>query len=97
MYSMFYSALAFDQPLDSWNMSKVKTTERMFSGAESFNQPIDSWDMSKNEDMHRMFSLSPKRTTSKTPEGRRATEGPMENTPGGTRTRDLPGNCVTEA
>ena len=38
---MFYGCAAFNQPLNSWNVSSVENTESMFNGARAFNQPLD--------------------------------------------------------
>jgi surface protein len=56
MYSMFSNANAFNQPLGSWNVSKVTSMNYMFAGANSFNQNIDSWDVSAVTDMSYMFA-----------------------------------------
>ena len=55
MYAMFYKASAFNQPLGTWNTSKVTTMSAMFNGAKSFNQPLDNWDTSKVTDFTSMF------------------------------------------
>jgi surface protein len=52
---MFSSAAAFNQPLESWDVSNVTSMTSMFSNAAAFNQPLDSWDVSNVTDMHRMF------------------------------------------
>ena len=37
---MFNGASSFNQPLNNWNVSKVKNMAVMFEGARSFNQPL---------------------------------------------------------
>jgi surface protein len=52
---MFKEALAFNQNIGSWNVSKVSNMGQMFRGATAFNQPIGNWDVSKATDMSSMF------------------------------------------
>ena len=40
MVGMFAFANSFNQPLDKWNVSKVKNMNYMFADATSFNQPL---------------------------------------------------------
>ena len=40
MRTMFMDAAAFNQPIGSWNTSKVTNTAHMFRGATAFNQPL---------------------------------------------------------
>ena len=47
MSYMFFSADEFNQPLNDWNVSKVKTTLDMFGFAENFNLPLDRWKLGK--------------------------------------------------
>ena len=56
MYSMFYDALNFNQPIGNWNTSNVVSTFNMFFGASNFNQPIGNWNTSAVTDMYRMFA-----------------------------------------
>jgi surface protein len=56
MRAMFYSATMFNQPLNNWNVSNVKTMEHMFSLAKNFNQPLNNWDVSNVKTMENMFS-----------------------------------------
>ena len=46
MYWMFRATAPFNQPIGSWNVSKVTNMESMFHGASSFNQNIGSWNVS---------------------------------------------------
>ena len=46
MYWMFRAANLFNQPIGSWNVSKVNIMESMFHGATNFNQNIGSWNVS---------------------------------------------------
>ncbi len=46
----------FNQPLNSWNVSKVTNMNGMFEGASSFNQPLNSWNVSKVTNMNGMFA-----------------------------------------
>ena len=41
---MFYLSIAFNQPIDKWNISKVTDMEFMFKDAKSFKQTLpDEW------------------------------------------------------
>nr|WP_300755632.1 BspA family leucine-rich repeat surface protein [uncultured Brachyspira sp.] len=44
---MFFGAENFNQPLNNWNVSKVKNMNSIFSGCESFNQSIEDWEINK--------------------------------------------------
>jgi surface protein len=46
MSGMFYNCINFNQPLNSWNVSKVTTFQLMFYNADSFNQNLSSWNIS---------------------------------------------------
>ena len=56
MSSMFSGCASFNQPLNSWDVSKVTDMENMFSGCTSFNQPLNNWDVSQVAGMWYMFS-----------------------------------------
>ena len=53
---MFSGAVAFNQPLNNWNVSKVTITDSMFEYASDFNGDISSWNVSAVTDMTNMFS-----------------------------------------
>ena len=38
---MFYDCAAFNQRLNSWDVSSVENMESMFNGARDFNQSLD--------------------------------------------------------
>ena len=48
--------MAFNQPLNNWNVSSVLNMGDMFRRSTSFNQDISSWDVSSVTSMLRMFS-----------------------------------------
>lgn len=43
---MFLAAETFNQPLDRWDVSRLKTAGFMFCSAVAFNQPLGNWDVS---------------------------------------------------
>ena len=43
---MFNGASAFNQPLDSWDMSRVTTMRGTFYKASAFNGDLGSWNTS---------------------------------------------------
>ena len=45
-FGMFQNAPAFNQPLGSWNTSRVTTMSSMFQSATAFNQNLSSWNTS---------------------------------------------------
>jgi surface protein len=55
MSSMFNNADAFNQPIGSWNVSKVTNFQSMFQSTFAFNQPIGSWNVSSVTNMSYMF------------------------------------------
>ena len=52
---MFRDAIAFNQPLNNWNVGNVVNMTCMFSGAHSFNQPLNNWNVGKVINTNRMF------------------------------------------
>ena len=44
---MFFEAGSFNQPLNNWNVSKVRDMDAMFEGARSFNQPLNNWNVTR--------------------------------------------------
>ena len=52
---MFSEARAFNQPLDSWDVSRATDMSYLFSGARAFNQPLNSWNTSTVTNMQYMF------------------------------------------
>jgi surface protein len=55
MSRMFQGAIAFNQPLNSWNTSNVTNMSYMFRDASAFNQPLNSWNTSNVTNMRGMF------------------------------------------
>ena len=53
---MFDWAINFNQPIGSWNTSKVKEMRWVFGNAKTFNQDLSGWDVSKVENMYAMFN-----------------------------------------
>ena len=51
---MFNCAYQFNQPIENWNVSKVKNMTEMFQKTK-FNKPIGNWDVSKVTKMNSMF------------------------------------------
>jgi surface protein len=47
--SMFSQNSVFNQPIGSWNTSRVTNMQQMFYLASAFNQNIGSWDISNVE------------------------------------------------
>jgi hypothetical protein len=55
MNGMFATAVHFNQPLGTWDVSKVITMQGMFDYSALFNQPLSDWDMSNVTNVDRMF------------------------------------------
>jgi len=51
----FENNAKFNQPLGSWDVSRVTMMKFMFKGAHYFNQDISGWDTSRVNDMSEMF------------------------------------------
>ena len=45
----------FNQPLDKWDVSKVKEMRFMFYECHAFNQKLNSWDVGNVQSMGCMF------------------------------------------
>jgi len=52
---MFQDATAFNQPLNTWNVSNVTNMGYMFYAATAFNQPLNNWDTSSLDIAYNMF------------------------------------------
>ena len=46
----------FNEDISAWDVSNVKSMEKMFCDATSFNQPIGNWNVQNVTNMQRMFS-----------------------------------------
>ena len=55
MANIFLNATAFNQPIESWDVSNVINMNAMFRSATAFNQPIESWDVSSVTKMVNIF------------------------------------------
>lgn len=55
MNFMFNEASAFNQDINNWNVSSVRTMQGMFIDAKSFNKPLNNWKVMNVTDMGRMF------------------------------------------
>ncbi|CBH40258.1 BspA family leucine-rich repeat surface protein [Mycoplasmopsis agalactiae] len=52
---MFWAATSFNSKLGNWNVSNVKSMERMFADAHNFNQDISGWNVENVQSMYGMF------------------------------------------
>ena len=53
--NMFFGCSAFNQDLNSWDVSAVTNMQNTFFGCSAFNQDLDSWDVSAVTIMQSMF------------------------------------------
>ena len=58
MFYLFFGSNAFNQNIESWDVSKVTNMIKVFFNATAFNQPIDNWDVSKVTNMSSMFAIA---------------------------------------
>lgn len=52
---LFHGATAFNQPINTWNTSKIKSFQSLFAGARAFSQDLDYWDVSGVESFEGTF------------------------------------------
>lgn len=50
-----YNTTAFNQPIDSWNVSSITDMSNMFTSCNAFNKPINSWNVQNVTTMNGMF------------------------------------------
>lgn len=55
MRRMFSGAVAFNKPIENWEMNKVTNMAQMFNRASIFNQSLSSWNVSNVIEMQGMF------------------------------------------
>ncbi|AYN69363.1 BspA family leucine-rich repeat surface protein [Euzebyella marina] len=55
---MFKGASQFNQPIDQWDVSKLRYLDGMFEDASAFDQNLEGWNIGKVENMDRMFDNS---------------------------------------
>ena len=58
MTNMFYRATTFNQPIGSWNVSKVTNMSYMFNGATAFNQPLSNWERVSSPDTSTLANIT---------------------------------------
>ena len=56
MSNMFSGSAQFNEPIGSWDTSKVVNMSYMFKGAAAFDKAIDSWNTTIVNNMNNMFS-----------------------------------------
>jgi surface protein len=56
MSGMFFGAIRFNQPIGTWNTSKVTNMSSMFNGATNFNQSLNTWNTAAVTNMSSMFT-----------------------------------------
>lgn len=52
----FKDCTKFNQPLDTWSMTRSYSVESMFENCKAFNQDISSWDVTGQSRLLKMFS-----------------------------------------
>ena len=55
MSRMCYTAIAFNQGLNAWDVSSVTDMRGMFHATTAFNQDLSAWDVSSVRNMDFMF------------------------------------------
>ena len=55
MENMFYKCKIFNQPLNKWNISKVKNMINLFRDCKNFNQDLNIWNVSDDVNMFHIF------------------------------------------
>lgn len=58
MSHLFFDAQAFNQPIETWDVSSVVSMEFMFRKAIAFNQPLSNWNTIGLNGMSNMFSAA---------------------------------------
>lgn len=58
MRAMFYSATAFNDSINHWDVYNITDMSELFYQASSFNQSLNAWDVSDVTDMNAMFLLA---------------------------------------
>jgi len=55
MERMFLNCISFNQPLDNWDVSRVRSMRVMFENCENFNQDLTNWNVSSSRNFVGMF------------------------------------------